>query len=83
MYHAIGFGEKSKQAQKRKISRQIKPNYMQAKNLFLVDNFYHTRFEISSIKSLESFTTALIIISCHYLSIMDHGQGSLKQFENL
>ena len=87
MYHAIGFEENPNKHRNAKLAReQIETlSSMQAKNLFLVDNFIHARFEISSIESLEELYYCLDNNLVHILSIMDHtpGQGQFKSIESL
>lgn len=87
MYHAIGFEENPSKHRNAKLAReQIETlSAMQARHVFLVDNFIHARFEISSLESLDELYSCLDRNLIHILSIMDHtpGQGQFKTIESL
>lgn len=87
MFHAIGFEENPSKHRNAKLAReQIELMCAMQKNSdFLVDNFIHARFELSSLESLEELYFCLDNNLINILSIMDHtpGQGQFKTIESL
>jgi alpha-D-ribose 1-methylphosphonate 5-triphosphate diphosphatase len=83
IFHAIGFNDEELSKRGTEKSKELIENINSSKDNLLVDNFIHTRFEITSETSLSVIKNFIKENKINLLSIMDHspGQGQFKTLE--
>ncbi|MEC9492526.1 alpha-D-ribose 1-methylphosphonate 5-triphosphate diphosphatase [Flexistipes sp.] len=87
MFHAVGFNDEELTKNRRgteKSAELVNEIYFSNKRFLNVDNYIHTRFEITSRSSINTVKKLISEHKINMLSLMDHspGQGQFKTLES-